>query len=207
MGGIYKCTLNWINTTLSTNAQNVLYMEADESITNASQVGAILDASFWGSSGATPEMRNWTSTNVKLASISLQKLTPFPPGGTIVYTTAQNFGNAANVVKSPVLGVLFTLKDGGSGRKHRGRFYHYGATQTILTDTGPTPGNIAPGGPIGLTASALIARFGPAATTALKWKIFHRNEPTEGDRFTQVQTIAINPRPVVQRRRNFGIGF
>jgi hypothetical protein len=201
----YKCTLYWTNTTLGTNAQNVIYMKGDETITDISQVGAILDASFWGSSGATPEMRNWTSTNVKLYQIAIQEMYPVP-GGTVVYTTAQNFGNAANVVKSPVLGVLFTIKDGGAGRKHRGRFYHYGATQTILTDTGPTAGNIAPGGPIGLTRSALLARFGPSATTALKWQLFHRLE-SGLDRWTQISSIAINPRTVVQRRRNYLIGF
>jgi hypothetical protein len=201
----YKCTLYWTNTTLGTNAQNVIYMKGDETITDISQVGAILDASFWGSSGATPEMRNWTSTNVKLYQIGIQEMYPVP-GGTVVYTTAQNFGNAANVVKSPVLGVLFTIKDGGAGRKHRGRFYHYGATQTILTDTGPTAGNIAPGGPIGLTRSALLARFGPSATTALQWQLFHRLE-SGLDRWTQITSIAINPRTVVQRRRNYLIGF
>jgi hypothetical protein len=205
MASIWKCTLYWTNTTLGTNAQNVVYMKADETITDPSQIGAILDNQFWGSSGATPEMRNWTSTNVKLYQIALQQIQPVPAGG-VVYTTAQNFGNAANVVKSPVLGVLFTIKDGGAGRKHRGRFYHYGATQTILTDTGPTAGNIAPTGPIGLTRSALLARFGPTATTALKWQIYHRNEES-AFQFTQVSSIAINPRTVVQRRRNYLIGF
>lgn len=205
MANIWKCTLYWTNTSIGTNAQNVIYMEADEVTSDPAVIGGILDNSFWGSSGATPEMRNWTSTNVKLYQIGLQRISPTPTGG-VVYTTAQNFGNAANVVKSPVLGVLFTIKDGTPGRKGRGRFYHYGATQTILTDTGPTAGNIAPGGPIGLTRSALLARFGPSATTPLKWKIFHRNEES-ANQFTQVTSIAINPRTVVQRRRNYLIGF
>lgn len=203
---IWRCILSWQNTTLNLFAQNNIYMQDVTNVLTPEQVGAQIDDFFWGLSTAQPSMRNWTSTNVKLTQISLQRVSPLPALGTINYTTQQRFGGAANVVKSPVLGVLLTLKTGGAGRRNRGRFYHYGATQTILTDTGPTPANIAPTGPIGQTAVDLMNKFGPGGATDLRWMLHHRGEIGDAA-FVPFTSISINPRPVVQRRRNIGIGF
>jgi len=203
---IWRIVLNWKNTTLNTLAQNVIYMKDPDGLKTAEQIGAIIDVEFWGATtlGGEGTLRNFTSTNVRLDSLSLQRVSPSPPQGTIPYSTALQTGTDGSAVRHPVLGQLFTLKDGLAGRKHRGRFYHYGVTTAKSNTGGMKSGDIT--NEVTDWCIEMKTKFMNPATTGLFWMLHHRNA-VDGDDFTEI--VSIQPRPIfgIQRRRNFGVGI
>jgi len=204
MSFIWRCTMNFFNTTNGTFAQNVIYMEDESELKTPDQIGALLDDNWWGATSGNPNLRNATSTNVRLETILFQRVFPLPPLGSTPYTTLLRAGGVGSAVKHAVLGIVFTIKDGQAGRAHRGRVYHYGVPGVLVTDAGPTPGNlVSTFNPI---AAAWVDRFQTGGTSGLIWNIFHRGA-SNGGMFTRVASISVNPRLCVQRRRNFGVGI
>jgi hypothetical protein len=202
MSAFWRCTLTFRNTLIGTLAQNVLYME-DASETLQPDAIRIKLEQFWWGSAANIQLRAMSSFNSQLFGLSLQKISPAPPGGTIPMTAPLTVGNHGVAPLHPTLGFCFTLLDGGAGRKHRGRVYHCG-----------TPGNLISNGVPAANAITLwttlrdawLNAFGPLPTSDLFWNIFHRSE--QGDaRFTRVVDLRLSPVIRVQRRRNIGVGF
>lgn len=206
MSFFWRATLNWFNTQTNLQAQNVLHFEDAEEIKTADQVGAIIDTIWWNPVGTSGEkLTNYTSGHIKLASITLQRMLPLPAQGGIPYVTLQTTGIATGFVKHAVLGFCFTLKDGLAGKKHRGRFYHYGANATHLLDNGPSAALMVPAN-IPALIGKWTSNFIGAPTSGLHWCLFHRGEPGAAQ-FTRVTNIQLAQRAAVQRRRNFGVGI
>lgn len=204
MSVFWRATLNWRNTTEGTNAQNVLYFEDTSEVKTADQIGVIIDDSFWGTGGASGELRNFTSTNVVLQTISLQRIRPLPALGSTPFVTQQRFGVNGSATRHVCLCYIFTFKDGGAGKKHRGRMYHFGHTNSQSDIKGPLAGNVT--GTMTQWANNIIARFGPAGTTGLILCLFHRGAAA-GSEFTRVTSIQPRPFFGLQRRRNYNVGM
>lgn len=201
----WRAVLNWRNTTTSLVAQNVLHFIDQLETKTAEQIGALIDTNWWQGGVGNANLRTYTSTNVRLETITLSKLFPGPPAGGVPFICGNVAGTQGTLVKHPVLGMVFTLKDGLAGRKHRGRVYHYGAVASHLQDSGPSSALLAPTG-LPLLFARWMTEFGPSAATNLAWCIHHRGE-VGAAAFTIVNTVQASPRCCVQRRRNFGIGI
>lgn len=200
----WRATLNWKNTAVNQFAQNVLHFAEPSGVLQPDQVGSVIDNLWWGDT-ANSSLRNYTSGNVVLQSITLQLLEPGPTQGGIPFVTRQAAGSATGLVKHPALGFVFAIKDGLAGKSHRGRFYHYGANGTHLLDGGPASAILTPTALFSLTG-LWMERFGPAGNTQLRWQLFHRKLVGTA-RFTQVTSVEVRPICGVQRRRRIGIGL
>jgi hypothetical protein len=200
----YKVTLNWRNTVLGLNAQNVLYFRDESGTKTVDQIGALIDDNFWGSLTVNGELRNFTSTNVRLDGQTIQQLTPNNPQAGVPYTGQLRSGASGTAVVHPCVGLVFTLKDGSAGRAHRGRIYHYGATVGQTQNSNPTAANIA--GTFAQWMANILVRFGPGATTGLRLMLHHGNLIGDSN-FTDVMSMRVNPVYGIQRRRNFNVGL
>lgn len=202
---LWRCVLNWRNTVTSLNAQNVLHFSDVTEVKTADQIGALIDTNWWQGGTGNAMLRGYTSGHVRLESITLSRIFPSPPLGGVPFITQAIAGTQGTAVKHPVLGMVFTLKTGFGGRKHRGRMYHYGAVPTHLTDSGPSGGLLAPTG-LPLLFTRWLQEFGPSPATGLQWVLHHRGQlfPALFDPITSIQASV---RCCVQRRRNFGIGI
>jgi hypothetical protein len=205
MSFFWRATLNWFNTAEGLQAQNVLHFEDPSDTKTAEQIGAIIDTVWWSTGSTSNRLTNYTSSNVKLASITLQRLFPGPALGGIPFVTTQTAGAQGTGVVHPVLGFVFTLKDGLAGKKHRGRFYHYGAVPSHLLKNGPSPAIMGPTA-IPTLITRWLNEFGPLPVSGLHWCLFHRGEAGAAQ-FTRITSIQLAQRAAVQRRRNFGVGI
>lgn len=202
MSAFYRVTITFRNTVIGTLAQNVIYMEDPSETLTPDAIRTRIDTFWWGS-GAATQLRAMSSFQSQLFGLSIQKISPSPPGGTIPLTPALTVGNHGTAPFHPTLGFCFTLLDGLAGKKHRGRVYHCS-----------TPTNLVSNGTPAATALTLFASlrdnwlnaFGPLPTSDLHWNIFHRDE-VGAARFTRVTDLRLSPVIRVQRRRNIGVGF
>lgn len=205
MSFFYRCTLNWRNTQEGTNAQNVLHFEDPSDTKSEATIGAIIDNEWWGIDPGDNHLRQYTCDAVVLQSITIQRVWPLPALGSVFYITAQRPGHQGGPVKHPGLGFLFTLRDGGAGRAHRGRVYHYGAVGGHLFNAGPNPALLFPNA-FPTLIDHWLNNFGPLPVMGIHWCIFHRNVQDAG-RFTRVVNVSVSPIVAFQRRRRVGIGF
>lgn len=201
---IWQLTATWKNTTNGTFAQNVLYFKDGPGTMTAAQVAAKFDDDWWGSNTIAGFMRNFTSANVRLEGMSLRIVSPLVGAGSEPVTGQLRTGTVGNTQFHVCLGLVFTLKDGGAGRSHRGRFYHYGVPDGMVTKSGITTANLT--GTIQTWINNIIVKFGPEPTSGLRLMLRHKTGPLAGT-FTEVTEIRCAPNFGVQRRRNFAIGL
>jgi len=202
MSAFWRCTMTFRNTVVGTLSQNVLYMEDASETKTPDTIRALLESDWWGTTAGSA-LRAISSFQSQLFGISLQKISPAPPGGTIPVSPSLTAGNIGVAPFHPVLGFCFTLLDGGAGRKHRGRIYHCSTPSNQILNGVPSSGALTL---FATLRTNWLNSFGPLPTTGLSWNIFHRNEVGDA-RFTRVTDFRISPVVRVQRRRNIGVGF
>lgn len=201
---IWRCTLQYLNTTDGGFAQNVLHMNDPAGTALPEEVGSIMDQQWWGSA-AFPALDVMSANNVRLDSMTVQKIAPDPVGGIIPITVAKRLGQVVSNNYHHTIGVIFQLKDGLGGRMHRGRVYHYGSPSTNigLTRNGPGASTITI---FNTLRGRWLSRFGEGGSTPLRWVIWHRNQVGDA-RWTNVVDIGLSPFLGVQRRRNPHVGL
>jgi len=199
----WRVTLTWKYTSDNAFAQNVIYMEDPSETKTPDYIGQQIDNFWWGNL-ANVALRKSTASAVQLWAVDLQKVWPLPAGGSIPYPTVRGAGGVTSAnAWHYVVGMVFTLYDGGAGPRHRGRVYHYGTPNTTGLRSGPAGADLTN---FALTRLNWLDAFGPLPTTLLNWCLFHR-DLTGSDRFTRITDIRLQPLFGVQRRRTFGRGL
>lgn len=201
MSAFWRCTITYLNVRTQLRSQNVVWMEDPSGNASAIVLGAALDMYWWGNQSPSG-LRQMSSFNVKNEGYQLQRVSPAPPMGSVPVVGSNMTGSIGGTIAYPTVGLLFTLYDGGSGRKHRGRVYHSATAATDLTDSVPA-GSVLTRFPI--LRDAWLNAFGPLPTSGFYWNIYHRKESGDA-RWTRVKDIAMQPYAKCQRRRNFGYG-
>lgn len=199
---VYRCTLTYRNVALGVFSQNVIHLEDSSNIKSPEQIRDALQQEFWGLSGA-PRLSLISSLNVQWTSLSLQRVDSNPTGGTIPLGATLISGSQGSGVLYPTVGFCFTLLDGGSGPRHRGRLYHSATPANLLNNGIPTSVAVTN---FQTLRDQWLNAFGPLPTTGLHWVLWHRD--LQGDaRWTRIVDIRLSPFARCQRRRNFGTGF
>jgi hypothetical protein len=203
MSVIWRATVTWKYSSDNAFAQNVIYLEDPSETKTADYVGSKVELLWWGGSSSYA-LRRMTASAVQLWAIDLQKVHPLPVGGSIPYTPTRTTGaiTSANAWHY-VVGIVFTIYDGGAGPRHRGRVYHYGTSNTTSLRMGPAGADLTN---FPVLRDQWLNDFGPLPTSLLNWVIWHR-DLTGTAKFTRVTDIRMQPFFGVQRRRTFGRGL
>lgn len=202
MSAIWRTTLTYRNVALGVFSQNVLHFEDASETKTPDAIKTSVEQFWWGLSGSD-RLVSMSSLNVQLINISLQRIDTNPAGGTIPFGTNNSAGSQGTGIVYPTVGLCFTLLDGGSGRKHRGRVYHSATPSNFLTNG--VPSSVAVNAFASLRTKWLNS-FGPLPTEGISWVIWHRAEQGNA-RWSKVTDIRLSPFARCQRRRNFGVGF
>jgi hypothetical protein len=203
MSAFWRATLTFRDTSRGLNSQNVLFFEDPSETKTADSLAAAINGEWWGNNLSAHRLTELSSFNVVLQTISLQKVAPSPPGGTIPLSGNLSPGVVGGATVHPSVGFCFTLLDGGSGRKHRGRVYHSSTVSSLISNGAPNSSALTA---FNTLRTQWLNAFGPLPTTTWNWVLFHRNEVGSA-RFTRITDIRLSPFARIQRRRNYGVGF